>query len=226
MTFAHMLSLLKDIIEKESHAIANIPLNNGFKKATDIIHRRVHEQGGKLVLTGVGKAGEIANSIGTVLSSTGTPAVFLHPLEAVHGDLGMLQQNDALLCVSNSGKTREIVELVPIAKRLVPDLPMICLTGHRDSPLAHVSDAVLYTGNPPEVGPLGLTPTTSTTVMSVIGDILSVAMMKRIGFTKDEYSKRHHGGYLGAVAKQEQESDDYYHQESADKEHQSDDELA
>jgi len=221
-----MLSLLKNIIEHESRAIANIPLYNGFEEATDIIYRRVHENGGKLVLTGVGKAGEIANSIGTVLSSTGTPAVFLHPLEAVHGDLGIMQQNDALLCVSNSGKTREIVEFIPIAKQLVPDLPLICLTGHRDSPLAQVADAVLYTGNPPEVGPLGLTPTTSTTVMSVIGDILSVVMMKRIGFTKDEYGKRHHGGYLGAIAKQEQETDEYYKQAIKEKNLKSEDELA
>jgi arabinose-5-phosphate isomerase len=221
-----MLSLLKDIVEQESRAIANIPLYNGFEEATDIIYRRVHENDGKLILTGVGKAGEIANSIGTVLSSTGTPSVFLHPLEAVHGDLGVMQKNDALLCVSNSGKTREIVELVPIAKKLVPDLPLICLTGHRDSPLAQVSDAVLYTGNPPEVGPLGLTPTTSTTVMSVIGDILSVIMMKRIGFTKDEYGKRHHGGYLGAIAKQENETDEYYQSAIKEKQMTSDEELA
>ena len=137
----------------------------------------------------------------TVFCSTGTPAVFLHPSEAQHGDLGILQPSDLLLLLSNSGKTREIVELVTLARNLNPQIPIIVITGKKDSPLAAEADVVLCTGDSPEVCPLGLTPTTSTTMMTVIGDVLVVGAMKEIGFTVEQYALRHHGGYLGATAK-------------------------
>lgn len=121
----------------------------------------------------------------------------LHPSEAQHGDLGILQKNDLLLLISNSGKTREIVELTRLAHNLDPDLKFIVITGNPDSPLAKESDVCLSTGKPAEVCVLGMTPTTSTTAMTVIGDILVVQTMKETGFTIAEYSKRHHGGYLG-----------------------------
>ena len=114
-----------------------------------------------------------------------------------HGDLGILQENDLLLLISNSGKTREIVELTQLAHNLNPGLKFIVITGNPDSPLASESDVCLSTGHPAEVCTLGMTPTTSTTVMTVIGDILVVQTMKRTEFTIEEYSKRHHGGYLG-----------------------------
>ena len=111
--------------------------------------------------------------------------------------MGILQENDLLLLISNSGKTREIVELTDLAARLLPDMKRIVITGNPDSPLAQTADVCLPTGHPEEVCLLGMTPTTSTTVMTVIGDILVVETMRQTGFTIEEYSKRHHGGYLG-----------------------------
>ena len=111
--------------------------------------------------------------------------------------MGIIQKNDLLLLISNSGKTREIVELTRLAHNLDPDLKFIVITGNPDSPLAKESDVCLSTGKPAEVCVLGMTPTTSTTAMTVIGDILVVQTMKETGFTIAEYSKRHHGGYLG-----------------------------
>ncbi|MDE7467674.1 MAG: SIS domain-containing protein, partial [Muribaculaceae bacterium] len=136
----------------------------------------------------------------TTFAATGTPAVWLHPSEAQHGDLGVLQPNDVMLLISNSGKTTEIVDLVELARGLYPDMPFIVITGKADSPLAAVADAVLATAPADEVCPLGLTPTTSTTMMTVIGDVLVVAVMKAIGFTREQYALRHHGGYLGRKA--------------------------
>ena len=157
----------------------------------------MHRKKGKLVTSGMGKAGQIAMNIATTFCSTGIPSVFLHPSEAQHGDLGILQENDLLLLISNSGKTREIVELTQLAHNLNPELKFIVITGNPDSPLAHESDVCLSTGKPQEVCALGMTPTTSTTAMTVIGDILVVQTMKETGFTIEDYSKRHHGGYLG-----------------------------
>ena len=147
--------------------------------------------------SGMGKAGQIAMNIATTFCSTGIPSVFLHPSEAQHGDLGILQNNDLLLLISNSGKTREIVELTRLAHNLDPNLKFIVITGNPDSPLAQEADVCLSTGKPAEVCTLGMTPTTSTTAMTVIGDILVVQTMKETQFTIEEYSKRHHGGYLG-----------------------------
>jgi len=111
--------------------------------------------------------------------------------------LGVIQENDVLLLISNSGKTREILELVELSGNLYSNLPLVVISGNPDSVLAQKSDAFLYTGNPDEVCPLGLTPSTSTTTMTVIGDALVVAMMTKIGFSSEDYAKRHHGGYLG-----------------------------
>lgn len=151
----------------------------------------------------MGKAGQIGVNIATTLSSTGTPAFFLHPAEAQHGDLGIIQKNDIVIAISNSGKTRELLELDFLAHRLHPGIKFIVLTGKKDSELADKADVVLWTGGPEEICPLGLTPTTSTTVMTVAGDILVVLLMEKIGFTKQEYAKRHHSGYLGQKAKEE-----------------------
>jgi arabinose-5-phosphate isomerase len=188
---------IRKVIQQEAQAIQNIPVDDSFQKALDIIYHAVHQKHGKLIVSGMGKAGQIAINIATTFSSTGTPAVFLHPSDAQHGDLGVMQPNDALLLISNSGKTREILELVELTSRLYEHVPIIVLTGNANSELAKMADVCLYTGGPAEVCPLGLSPTTSTTVMTVIGDVLVVTMMKRIGFTVEEYAKRHHGGYLG-----------------------------
>lgn len=153
----------------------------------------------------MGKAGQIAMNIATTFCSTGIPAVFLHPSEAQHGDLGILQENDVMLVISNSGRTREILELLILAKRLRPELKFIVITGNNSSELAQKADVCLYTGAPTEVCPLGLTPTTSTTMMTVIGDILVVSTMQETGFDATQYALRHHGGYLGQRSREQSE---------------------
>lgn len=192
---------MRKILQAESSAILNIPYSADYDKAVELIVEHVHSRGGKLVTSGMGKAGQIAMNIATTFSSTGIPAVNLHPSEAQHGDLGVLQPNDVMLLISNSGKTREILELVALARNLIATVPIIVITGHAQSPLAELADATLFTGGAPEVCPLGLTPTTSTTLMTVIGDILVVNVMNRTGFTPHDYALRHHGGYLGDAAR-------------------------
>ncbi|WP_372775936.1 SIS domain-containing protein [Mangrovibacterium sp.] len=192
-----MINEIIRLIKHEADAIQNIPVSDQYEKAIRLIETQVHQKNGKLVASGMGKAGQIALNIATTFSSTGTPAVFLHPSDAQHGDLGVIQPNDVLLLISNSGKTREILELVDLADNLYPNLPIIVITGNPEGELCKTADATLFTGNPAEVCTLGLTPSTSTTTMTVIGDILVVLMMKKIGFSNADYAKRHHGGYLG-----------------------------
>ena len=188
-----MLSILR----KEAQAILDIPVSDAYDRAVELIVEHVNRRGGKLITSGMGKAVQIAMNISTTFSSTGTPSVFMHPSEAQHGDLGVIQRHDLLLLLSNSGKTREILELIELARVLNPEIPIIVITGDADSILAQTGDVTLWTGGAPEVCPLGLTPTTSTTMMTVIGDVLVVSTMKAIGFSTEDYAKRHHGGYLG-----------------------------
>ena len=195
---------MREILEHESKAILNIPVTDEYEKAVELIARNVHELGGQLVTSGMGKCGQIAMNIATTFSSTGIPAVCLHPSEAQHGDLGVLQPNDVMLLLSNSGKTNEIIELTNLAHALYPQIKFIVITGNADSPLAKRADICLCTGGYPEVCPLGLTPTTSTTMMTVIGDILVVNVMRRTGFTIKDYAMRHHGGYLGEKSRENQ----------------------
>lgn len=196
---------LSEILEQEARAVRNIPLGSCYQEAIDLILKHVHTNGGKLVTSGMGKAGQIAANMATTFISTGTPAFFLHPSEAQHGDLGIVCPNDLMLLISNSGKTREILELVELSRRLVPGIPYICITSDTESVLAQNANIVLHTGSPKEVCPLGLTPTTSTTVMTVMGDLLVVGVMEAIGFSYSEYSKRHHGGYLGSKSRAKSE---------------------
>ena len=192
---------MQSILTAESRAIAAIPYSDDYDRAVELIVEHVHRRGGKLVTSGMGKAGQIALNIATTFSSTGIPAVNLHPSEAQHGDLGVLQPNDVMLLVSNSGRTREILDLVVLARNLYEAVPIIVISGNADSPLARMADASLVTADAAEVCPLGLTPTTSTTMMTVIGDILVVNVMRLTGFTRADYAKRHHGGYLGTVSR-------------------------
>ena len=192
-----MKNSINELLKKEAQAVLNIPVTDAFEQAVNLIVEQVHQKKGKLVTSGMGKAGQIAMNIATTFCSTGIPAVFLHPSEAQHGDLGVVQENDVMLLISNSGKTNEIVALTKLAHILNPNLKYIVITGNPDSPLAQEADICLATGKPDEVCLLGMTPTTSTTVMTVIGDILVVETMRKTQFTIEEYSKRHHGGYLG-----------------------------
>jgi arabinose-5-phosphate isomerase len=199
---------IKAILAQEVEAVRNIPVTEEYDKAIELIVKHVHRLGGTLVLSGMGKAGQVAMNIATTFSSTGTPAYFLHPSEAQHGDLGIVRANDVMLLVSNSGKTRELLELVELSRGLVSDMKFIVVTSNPKSPLAKVAAACLLTGSPKEVCPLGLTPTTSTTVMAVIGDLLVVSVMQQIGFTSADYAKRHHGGYLGAKSRRQSKNGD------------------
>ncbi|MDR1380425.1 MAG: SIS domain-containing protein [Tannerella sp.] len=194
---------IKLIIDREADAVRGIPVTESYEKAVDLIYEHVHRRGGSLIISGMGKAGQIAMNVATTFSSTGTPAFFLHPSEAQHGDLGIMRENDIMLLISNSGKTRELEELVCLARGLAPKVKFIVITSNPDSPLAKEADVCLLTGAPKEVCPLGLTPTTSTTVMTVIGDVLVVSVMKRIGFTSRDYARRHHGGYLGEKSREQ-----------------------
>lgn len=194
-----MIENIKELLQKEVSAINNIPLDNQYEKAVDLIIGS-----NKLVTSGMGKAGQIALNISTTFSSTGTPSVYLHPSEAQHGDLGVLQEGDVLLLLSNSGKTREILELIQLSKNLYPNMPIISITGKKESSLCLESDVCLHIGDADEICPLGLTPTISTTLMTVMGDLLVVETMKKIKFTKKEYSKRHHSGYLGQKSREDE----------------------
>ena len=194
---SEVLNEIVNLLKQESEAIRNIPVSESYMQAVDLIYQNVHKEGGKVIASGMGKAGQIAANIATTLSSTGTPAIFLHPSEAQHGDLGVIRANDVLVVLSNSGKTREIIELVELTHNLYEKVPLIVITGNPDSELPKIAEVSIFTGNPKEVCALGLTPTTSTTMMTVIGDILVVLEMKKIGFTNADYAKRHHGGYLG-----------------------------
>lgn len=195
---------MREILAAESKAVAEIPVTDGYGQAVEMIVEQVWNKKGKLITSGMGKAGQIAMNIATTFASTGIPSIFLHPSEAQHGDLGVMQENDIMLLLSNSGKTREIIELVSLAKGMNSNLKIIVITGNEGSDLAKIADVCLFTGNSPEVCPLGLTPTTSTTLMTVIGDVLVVNVMKTTGFTKEMYAMRHHGGYLGKKSRGEE----------------------
>lgn len=191
------LKRAREILTAESEAIKKIPLDASLLKAVELIVNCK----GKVITSGMGKAGIIAKKISSTFSSTGTPSVYLHPGEAQHGDLGMLGKNDLLLVFSNSGKTREAIEMVELARRLNKKLPVVTVTAHGDSELAQEATVVLSIGNVKEVCSLGMAPTTSTTAMLALGDVLCVLVMEEINFTMEEFSKRHHGGYLGAQSK-------------------------
>ncbi len=150
---------------------------------------------GRVVATGMGKSGIIAQKISATLASTGTPSLFLHPAEAIHGDLGRIVKGDVLLAVSNSGDTEEILGLVPWLKRLA--VPMIALTGNPRSPLAQAADLHLDVSIRTEACPLGLAPTASTTAALAMGDALSMALLEKRGFTVEDFAVLHPGGRLG-----------------------------
>jgi arabinose-5-phosphate isomerase len=150
---------------------------------------------GRVVVTGMGKSGHIAGKIAATLASTGTPAFFLHPAEAGHGDLGMITRADAVLALSNSGETPELVLLLPQLKRLA--VPLIVMSGKSDATLARAASVTLDVGVPEEACPLNLAPTASTTAMLAMGDALAVAVLEARGFTRADFARSHPGGALG-----------------------------
>jgi len=150
---------------------------------------------GRVVVVGMGKSGHIGNKIAATMASTGTPAFFVHPGEASHGDLGMITPKDVVIALSNSGETGEILTIIPILKRL--SVPMISITGNRASTLSTEADINLHAGVEKEACPLGLAPTSSTTVALVLGDALAVALLDARGFTEEDFALSHPGGSLG-----------------------------
>ncbi len=150
---------------------------------------------GRAVVTGMGKSGHVARKIAATLASTGTPAFFVHPAEASHGDLGMITKGDAVFALSNSGETTELADLVEYCKRF--EIPLISITGRAESTLAMAADASLVIPQADEACPMGLAPTTSTTVMLALGDAIAVALLEKRGFSSDDFHALHPGGKLG-----------------------------
>jgi len=166
-------------------------LDSSFVGALDIIGRMT----GRLIVTGMGKSGHVGRKIAATFASTGTPALFVHPAEASHGDLGMITSTDVVVALSNSGETPELADLVTYAKRF--EIPLIAICGRDGSALAEAADIALILPDSAEACPMGLAPTTSTTVMLALGDALAVAMLERKGFSSDDFFVLHPGGKLG-----------------------------
>jgi arabinose-5-phosphate isomerase len=166
-------------------------LNSQFVEALDVLGR----VRARVIVTGMGKAGHIARKIAATLASTGTPAFFVHPGEASHGDLGMITEDDAVLALSNSGETAELADLVAYAKRF--KIPLIAITGRVDSALAEAATVALVLPDSAEACPMGLAPTTSTTAALALGDAIAVALLERRGFSADDFRVLHPGGQLG-----------------------------
>lgn len=171
-------------------------LDGTFSAAVDLLERVSSRQtGGRVIVSGMGKSGHVARKIAATLASTGTPAQFVHPAEASHGDLGMITPADSVLCLSNSGETPELSDLVAHAKRF--SIPLIAIVGRAGSTLAQAADVFLLLPATAEACPLGLAPTSSTTMMLALGDALAVALLERKGFTADDFQVLHPGGKLG-----------------------------
>lgn len=172
-------------------------IDESFTNAVSIIHdMKKSEKGcGRLIVTGMGKSGHIARKIAATLASTGTPAFFVHPSEASHGDLGMVTESDAVLMISNSGESAELSDLIHYTRRY--DIPMIAITKKADSALGKHADVTLILPDVPEACPNGLAPTTSTTMTLALGDALAVALLARSGLTPEQYKVFHPGGKLG-----------------------------
>ncbi|AUH73299.1 KpsF/GutQ family sugar-phosphate isomerase [Legionella sainthelensi] len=181
------------VIETEAQAVFELSqrIDNRFEKACEFLLACK----GRIVVTGMGKSGHIANKIAATLSSTGSPSFFMHPGEASHGDLGMITRQDTVIAISHSGNTVELVTLLPLLKRL--EVPLISLTGNPESALAKASDVNLDVSIKQEACPLGLAPTTSTTVALVMGDALAIALLQARGFSEEDFALSHPGGSLG-----------------------------
>jgi arabinose-5-phosphate isomerase len=190
---ASLQDLGRAVIELEAEAIAALAprINHDFAQAC----RLMLACAGRVVVVGMGKSGHIGGKIAATLASTGTPAFFVHPGEASHGDLGMITPPDVVIAISNSGETAEILTILPIIKRM--GVKLISLTGNPESSLAHQADVNLNVGVAKEACPLNLAPTSSTTATLVMGDALAVALLKSRGFTPDDFARSHPGGKLG-----------------------------
>lgn len=187
------LALARDTLTIESQAIgaAAARLNGSFVRAVQL----ALDCGGRLVVTGMGKSGHVGRKIAATLASTGTPAMFVHPAEASHGDLGMITRADVVLAISNSGESEELTAILPLIKRM--GVPLLAMTGRAGSSLGRHADVVLDTGVEKEACPHNLAPTASTTVQLAMGDAFAVALLSARGFRPDDFARSHPGGALG-----------------------------
>jgi len=196
-TKKQLIALAKEVLAIEAEGLAALmaKVDDSFARAVQLILKAA----GRVILTGVGKSGIVARKIVATLNSTGTRALFLHPVEAMHGDLGMISPGDVVLALSNSGETSELTILLPSLARL--GAPLIALTGRPESTLGRASAIVLDVGVPREACPLGLAPTASTTAALAMGDALAVALLTARGFRASDFKRFHPGGALGARLK-------------------------
>ena len=188
-----LLDRARSVLQVEAKAITDLidKLDADFCRAVELLF----ESGGKVVITGVGKSGLICQKIAATLASTGTPAIFLHPVEGLHGDLGVLTRQDVVIAVSNSGETEEVNRLIPLIKRM--GIPLIAFTGRPESTLGHYGDVVIDTGVEAEACPMNLVPTASTTAAMAAGDALAVTLLEKRGFREEDFAQLHPGGALG-----------------------------
>lgn len=193
MTTSNFAEAARRTIRLEAEAVTL--LEERIDAAFDLACELIMQCTGRVIVTGMGKSGHIGRKIAASLASTGTPAFFVHPGEASHGDLGMITRIDLVLALSNSGTTAEIITLLPLIKRM--GIPLISMTGNPDSILAQASEAHLDVRVPSEACPLGLAPTTSTTATLVMGDALAIALLEARGFTAEDFAFSHPGGALG-----------------------------
>jgi len=187
------IKIIKEVLTKEIEVLEDIKnnINETYSKVVDLIFNSK----GKVIVVGVGKSGIIAKKIVATLISTGTPAFFLHPTEAIHGDLGIVQKNDIVLAISKSGNSQEVIEIIPVIKKI--GAKVVALTSNKDSKLAQNSDYILFMPVKEEACPLNLAPTSSTTAALVIGDAIAVALMSLRGFKQENFALFHPGGELG-----------------------------
>jgi len=187
------LALAREVLEIEAKAISDLigKLDQGFVQAVELLLKCR----GRVVVSGIGKSGHIARKIASTLASTGTPAFFVHPAEASHGDLGMVARDDVFIGLSHSGESAELLAIIPLLKR--QGAKLVAMTGSPKSTLAREADIHLYAGAEKEACPLNLAPTASTTAALALGDALAVAVMQERGFTRDEFAASHPGGMLG-----------------------------
>ncbi|MGZ8409989.1 MAG: KpsF/GutQ family sugar-phosphate isomerase [Hyphomicrobium sp.] len=187
------LASARRVLELEAKGLQAMAreIDEAFIRALDLIEKMQ----GRVIVTGMGKSGHIARKLAATLASTGTPAMFVHAAEASHGDLGMITTSDVVIALSNSGETAELADVLVYAKRF--DIPLIAMTGKADSALARASTVTLLLAPAAEACPMGLAPTTSTTIMLALGDALAVATLERKGFSPSDFQMLHPGGMLG-----------------------------
>ncbi|PTC01358.1 D-arabinose 5-phosphate isomerase [Thalassospira xiamenensis] len=193
VTSHNFIDLGRQVLDIEKAAVAGLEpaINEDFAAAC----QRIMDCSGKVIVIGMGKSGHIGGKIAATLASTGTPAFFVHPGEASHGDLGMVAKSDLVLAISNSGETSELLALIPVLKRL--GVPLVAMTGKASSNLAKLADIHISIAVDKEACPLGLAPTASTTATLVMGDAIAVALLNARGFTADDFALSHPGGSLG-----------------------------